>query len=108
MGDFHWADASPCIAYRYKNDYIDFVTWKKECYIRPSYELLPGTTVYQFLYKVWHDMRRPLGLVHPKAVSVGEVQPAITPEYIRDLFDSPFDMCCQPYVVAGRLLGVDI
>ena len=32
--------------------YIDFVTWKKECYIKPSYGLLPQTAVFQFLQQM--------------------------------------------------------
>lgn len=106
-GDFHWADASDCVAYRYKGKYINFVEWKKECYIRPSYELLPSTRVIQFLWTVWNGHRRPLGLVHPKAIS-DQAEIPVTKEYIRQLYDSPFDMCCQPFVIAGLLLGVPI
>ena len=106
MGSFHWCGDFPTVSYRYQNRYINFVTWKKECYIRPSYELTPLTTVYQFLTKVRCEGRS-LGLVHPMAISDQPERP-ITREYIRALFDSPTEMCCQPFVVAGLLLGVPI
>ena len=106
MGSFHWCGDFPTVAYRYQNRYIDFVTWKKECYIRPSYELTPFTRVYQFLQKVRSE-GRPLGLVHPMAISDRPEKP-MTREYIRALFDSSTEMCCQPFVVAGLLLDVPI
>lgn len=107
LGGFDWVKDSPCIAYRYANRYIGFVEWKKECYIRPSYELLPDTRVFQYLWTIWHDYQRPLGLVHPKAISA-EPEIPITRQYLRELYDSNVEMVCQPYVVAGRLLNVEI
>jgi len=106
LGDFHWTDQSPCLSYRYQNQYIDFVEWKKECYIRPSYQLLPQITAFQFLQYV-RQQQRPLGLVHPKGMEEDLITP-LTPHYISQLFNSPTIMCCQPYVVAGKLLGVEI
>lgn len=107
-GDFHWTDKmGETISYRYKSEYLDFVQWKKQCYIAPSYELLPKTTVFQFLKKVWSEHNIPLGLVHPKALSENGEEP-VTREYIRFLFDSPDIMCCQPYVVVGLLFEVPI
>lgn len=32
----------------------------------------------------------------------------LTKEFIENLFNSPEIMCCQPYVVAGKLLGVKV
>ena len=107
LGNFHWTDDSVTIAYRYKEKYLDFVRWKKECYIRPSYELLPEIPTYKFLQAIWQEHRRPLGLVHPKGIS-GQAEQAITKEYIRNMYDSDVEMVCQPYVIAGKLLGVDI
>lgn len=108
MGDFHWCDnLGNVLKYKKGDKYMDFVEWKKECYIKPSYELLPHTDVYKFLHYVWKENNIPLGLVHPKAV-LGEAEKPITVEYIRQLYDSPDDMCCQPYVVAGCLLNVPI
>lgn len=107
QGDFHWTDdLGDVITYRKGTEYLDFVRWKKECYIRPSYELLPTTRVYQFLQQIWGQYNIPLGLVHPKAV-LGNAEKPITAEYIRELYDS-YEMCCQPYVIAGCLLGVPI
>ena len=37
-----------------------------------------------------------------------EKEKAITPEYIRSLYDSDKIMTCMPYVVAGYLLGIEI
>ena len=107
-GDFHWTDnMGSVISYRKGTDYLNFIQWKKECYIRPSYELLPTTDVYKFLYTVWFEHNIPLGLVHPKARNEhGEQQ--ITSDFIRNMYDSPDIMCCQPYVVAGRLMNVPI
>lgn len=107
MGDFHWTDNSPTIAYRYQGKYLNFVQWKRECYVRPSYNLLPSTTVIQFLWIIWNTHRRPLGLVHPKAIT-DHAEAPITKEHIQQLYDSPHEMCCQPFVIAGFLLGVAI
>lgn len=106
-GSFHWTDNSPTVAYRYQGRYLNFVEWKKECYIRPSYELLPSTRVYQFLLSAWKEHRRPLGLVHPKAIG-HEAEKPITKEYLRELFDSPEIMCCMPFCLAGSLMGVRV
>lgn len=107
MGDFHWGDDSPTIGYIVEDRIVDFVTWKYEAYIRPAYELIPKTRVYKFLVYVWKKKKIPLGLVHPKAV-LGQVEEPITTKYVKELFDSPYEMCCMPYVVAGVLLGVEI
>jgi len=107
MGDFHWANENPTIAYRFKGEYINFVEWKKLCYIKPSYELMPATKVFQFLLAAWKTAKVPLGLVHPKAISDKPETP-ITAEYLSELFNSPNEMCCQPFVVAGLLMGVDV
>lgn len=106
IGDFHWTDASPTLSYRYKDNYLTFIQWKKLCYILPSYELLKQTEVFKYLYNIWTIERRPLGLVHPKSPE-DKVYP-ITREYIEDIFNSRDMMCCQPYVVVGLLLGVDV
>lgn len=107
-GDFHWTDnLGEKITYRQGNNYLNFVQWKKECYIRPSYELLPNTEVYKFLHAIWAEYNIPLGLVHPKGLSDFGEHP-ITYEFIRNMYDSPDIMCCQPYVVAGKLLNVPI
>lgn len=110
-GDFHWTDGlGETLAFHNnkgaQSKYIDFVTWKKECYIRPSYELLPDIPVFQFLQSLY-DQNIPIGLVHPKGFDEEVITP-ITSEYLTKLFNDPNVMCCQPYVVAGRLLGVQI
>jgi len=105
-GSFSW-DHDDIIGYRHHEMYLSFVEWKKECYIKPSYELLPQTREYQFLELVWKTHHRPLGLVHPKAMSETAETP-ITRALIRELYDSPDIMCCQPYVIAGRLLNVPV
>ena len=61
----------------------------------------------QSLMEVWNKHRCPLGLVHPKAISDNPEVP-ITKECIRQLYDSPYEMCCQPFVIAGFLLEVPI
>lgn len=107
MGSFHWTKDSPVVGYYHKNRYIDFVEWKKECYIRPSYQLLPYTKVFQFMSNAWINNGCILGLVHPKAQNDHPEIP-ITYEYLRDLYDHPYEMVCQPYVIAGLLLNVEI
>jgi hypothetical protein len=71
-------------------------------------ELLPDIEAFQFLVKVWKEKKRPLGLVHPMAIREGEVVQPITKKYLRELFDSETEMCCQPYVVAAALLGMKV
>mgnify|MGYP001489641719 CR=1 FL=1 len=107
VGDFHWGGDTPCVAYYYQGKYLDFVTWKKECYIKPSYELLSNVKAYQFLEKIYKEERIALGLVHPKAHYEGPKYP-ITKEEIQEIFESEYAMCCQPFVIAGKLLGVSI
>jgi hypothetical protein len=106
LGDFHWSDNSETVGYRYNGQLIDFITWKRECYIRLSYQLLPTIKAYQFLEYV-RSHQRPLGLVHPKGMDE-EIIPALTIPLIEELFQSKTIMCCQPYVIAGKLLGVII
>jgi len=113
IGDFHWNDDkegdNPTIAYGRIVDNnlecMDFVIWKKECYIKPFYQLAVQTNVYKFLNKLYKDGIS-LGLVHPKSPE-GEEKP-ITKDYIRQLFDSSQEMTCVPFVIAGLLLGVEI
>lgn len=108
MGDFHWTDGlGETLICRKEYGCLNFVQWKKMCYIKSSYDLLPKTTVFQFLLKVWKENNIPLGLVHPKNHDSENIEP-ITKEYIRWLYDTNEEMCCQPYVVAGLLLGVTI
>lgn len=106
-GDFHWCDDTPTLAYRHTGEYLTFVEWKRNCYIKPSYDLLPFTRVFQHLRIAWQDYHRPLGLVHPKAIS-DHPEARVTREYLHELFNSPSEMCCQPFVVAGLLLGVAV
>lgn len=107
LGDFHWTDDSEVVAYWLDEKTVDFVKWKKECYIRPSYELLPSTKEYKFLEKMLTVEKIPLGLVHPKAIT-GHAELPVTAELIRRIYDSKDEMCCQPFVVAGKLLNVPI
>jgi hypothetical protein len=106
-GDFHWADETDTVAYRKGSKYLTFVEWKKECYIKPSYDLMPTFKVYKFLEELHKEHRVPIGLVHPMAIT-GQTEKPITRDYIRNLFDSNHEMCCQPFVVAGKLLGVSV
>ena len=106
MGDFHWTDNSPVVSYRCHGKYLSFVDWKKKCYITPSIELLGTTSEYQFLEKLFIE-QIPIGLVHPKAIT-GHVEKPVSREYLRELFDSPSDMCCQPMVIVAKLLGLQI
>ena len=104
-GDFHWDDASPTVAYWVGDKPVDFVTWKKQTYIKPAYDLIPQTSVYKFLMKLWKDEKIPLGLVHPMARK-NEPEVAITRKFIQELYEDEEEMCCMPYVVAGVLMGV--
>lgn len=106
VGDFHWSDDSSVIAYRYNENYLNFVQWKKMTYIQPAYQLLSNNKVFHHLHTILNHYRRPLALVHPKAAE--NVVIPMTKEYIREIYDSPYIMCCMPYVVAGLLLGVEI
>lgn len=110
-GDFHWTDKSETVAFfdTIRNEkqerFLTFVEWKKECYIKPAYELIPKTSVYHYLTEL-RKKGCPIALVHPKAKEYGYIDP-ITKEELEMLFDSDI-MCCMPYVVAALLLGVKI
>ena len=106
LGDFHWIDNSECISFYHKGQFLDFVNWKIECYVRPSYQILSSNQAFIFLQNVL-DSKRALGLVHPEGMSDEIIKP-LTKEYIKELFYSKTEMSCQPYVVAGKLLGVEI
>lgn len=107
-GDFHWTNGlGETLSYRYKDNYLGFVQWKKECYISPSYELLPQTEVFKFLQILWSKHNIPLGLVHPKGATEGGEHP-ITKEFIQNLYDSDNFMACMPYVIVGKLLDIPI
>jgi len=114
-GNFHWADklGDSLAFYNSKEmiamgqpEIIDFVMWKKCCYIRPGYQLISKTNVFLFL-KELYDQQIPIGLVHPKGKCDGGETP-ITRDLIRDLYDDPYEMACMPYVVAGLLLSVPL
>ena len=108
MGDFHWTkNLGETVAYRKGDEYLNFIEWKKTCYIRPAVSLLKETTAYKFMYKVWKKKNIPLVLVHPKNVSSKPEEP-ITKELIISLIESKDQMLCLPYVLAGCLLGVDM
>lgn len=106
IGDFHWTNNNEVVGYWYKNKYINFVEWKKECYIKPAYDLIPKTEVYKFLEALYKQGKISLGLVHPKAAE--GLEKAITSEYISEMYNSKTIMCCMPYCVAGFLLDVKI
>lgn len=111
-GDFHWTrinneEYSPTLTYRYKGQYIDFVRWKIECYIKPAYELIPKTTVYEFLMKCWKEHKVPLGLVHPMARS-NEVEKPITREFLINLIYDKEEMGCMPYILTAKLMDIRV
>jgi hypothetical protein len=113
-GNFNWCHDSETIIFCNCNDdpnenkYMKFVSWKKDCYIKPAYELFEkNNRVIEFLKLLYHKEKISIGLVHPKGKSC-YAEKAITPEFIKGLYDSPYEMCCMPYVVAGYLLGVNI
>lgn len=115
IGNFNWSDDSEtliycnCIDKPDQNIYIDFVTWKKTCYITPAYELFSrkDNKVINFLKLLYNKKKISIGLVHPMG-KLDQKEKAITPKYIRYLYDSPDIMTCMPYVVAGFLLNVEI
>lgn len=111
LGDFHWTrlrakEYSPTIAYYNKGKYLNFVEWKIECYVKPSYKLLPGTDVIIYL-KELYEKNIPLGLVHPKSVK-GEAEIPVTKEFLINLFNDSNIMCCQPYVVAAFIINIKL
>lgn len=112
-GNFNWCSDSETIIYcncvSGTNEYMNFVNWKKSCYISPAYELFDrnDNRVIQFLKYLYHEKKISIGLVHPMG-KLGNKENAITSDYIRELYDCPYDMTCMPYVVAGYLLGVCI
>ena len=81
IGNFHWGDDSEVVMYWYQGKLIDFVTWKKECYIKPSFELFEKENkVIEFLKKVFQEKKISLGLVHPMGKS-NKPEAPITKEY---------------------------
>jgi hypothetical protein len=106
MGDFHWSNNSEVIAYYDNGEYLDFVQWKKKCYISCAYKVLPDTKPFKFL-KSAHKNGNPLGLVHPKGINADAELP-LTEEILRNLYDDPSEMACMSYVIAGLLLGVEV
>ncbi len=106
-GDFHWSGGSFVVAYRHRQKYIGFRKWKIECYVRPSFKLLPETDVFKFLYETLYTKKVSLGLVHPMAGGNNALRP-LTKEFLKSLIDSDTAFACQPYVVAAKLLGVEL
>lgn len=104
-GNFHWDKDQQPVTYIHKDQYLNFVEWKKECYVIPAYELLEDHPIINYLRglrkKGWA-----LGLVHPMALT--DHQEALSVDEIRGLFLDDCEMACMPYVVAGYLLGVDL
>lgn len=106
IGDFHWTDGlDETIAYKYKDNYFSFVDWKRECYIKPAYELAPQTEAYKFLDKVWRKKNIALALVHPMSTKSVAEKP-ITRELLTCLINSDEEMACMPYVIASMLMDI--
>ena len=105
-GDFHWSAKADRLGHRHHHEYLSFVDWKKQCYIQPSYDLLPETKVYKTLLDL-RAKKIPIALVHPMGFK-HEAGTAVTRAQIRMMFDSDTIMSCQPYVVAGKLLEVPV
>lgn len=113
-GSIDWTNGSEillycnCIDYSGYNKYMDFVTWKKKCFIEPSYNLFKKENrVIKFLKMLYFDNKISIGLVHPKG-STDKIIKALTPENISDKYNSPHEMISMPYVIAGYLLDVPI
>ena len=106
MGDFHWARDTENVGYRHQGQYLDYVPWKIECYIKPALSLMVKTKAYQFLSDLYNVHRISVGLVHPK--SACGVNSPITLDYIKNIIDNQHHMACMPYLVAGKLLGLVI
>ena len=105
-GDFHWSGKADRIGHRHHGEYLSFVDWKKQCYIQPSYDLLPDTKVFKTLLEL-REKKIPIALVHPMGFK-HEAVTAITKAQVRMMYDSDTIMSCQPYVVAGKLLEVPV
>jgi hypothetical protein len=106
IGDFHWTDGlGDTIAYKYKDNYLNFVQWKHECYIKPAYELVPQTEAYKFLVNVWKKKNVPLVLIHSMCNKIEGEEP-ITREALIDLMNSTEEMACMPYVLASILMDI--
>lgn len=95
-----------CIDVQNTNVYMDFITWKKKCFIAPAYELFnkKDNKVINFLKLLYCEKKISIGLVYPITKS-SEKEKAITPEFIKYLYNS-HEMTRMCYVVAGYLLGV--
>lgn len=113
-GNFNWCDDSEtiifcnCIDNPGFNLYMNFVDWKKLSYIKPAYKLFgENNSVIQFLEFLYHEKKISIGLVHPKGRDKYK-EKALTKEFIEHLYNSPYNMACMPYVVAGYLLGAQI
>ena len=113
-GSFNWTNNSEILLYcncvddPNKNEYINFVTWKKEFYIKPSYNLFSkNNKVIEFLKLLYITKKISIGLVHPRACS-NTVIKGITPEFITEIYNSPYEMSCMPFVIAGYLLNVHV
>lgn len=109
-GNFNWTGDSYTLCYcniiDFECKYMGFVEWKKTCYIGPAYNLFEkNNKVINFLKDLYCTRKISVGLVHPMG-KLGDKERAITPSFIRSLYDSPYEMTCMPYVVAGYLLGV--
>lgn len=61
----------------------------------------------QFLKYLWETKHIPIGLVHPKSIK-GLPEEPVTAEFLSEMFNSDTVMCCQPYLVAACLMGVEI
>ena len=114
-GDWHWSNGSPVVCYARETDtgceYMGFNKWKIECYVKPSYDMIEDTDVFKFLSKILYEDKVSIGLVHPmvnQCKNRSSPLKPITKEYMVENFKSDKFMACQPYVVAAKLLGVDL
>jgi hypothetical protein len=106
MGNFHWGSDSETVTFYCHGRYLSFVDWKKECYIKPSIKMLTNIDAYKHLEMLYKN-KIPLGLVHPMAIT-GQTEKVITRQFLKSKIESKNELCCQPIVIASKLLNVEI
>lgn len=94
LGNFNWFNN--CVDDPDNNIYMDFVTWKKTCYIIPSYKLFnkKDNKVINFLKLLYKKKKISIGLVHPKG-KLDKKEKGTTSKYIKFLYDSPEITICM-------------
>ena len=104
--EYRWGNQSVRVGYWLNDQCVDFLHWKIECILKPSYRLLEESKSARFLKEVRAEGRT--YCLGPSFGAMTALGAPITVDLIKTLYQSSHSICGSAYVLAGYLLDVPI